>query len=263
MIKISIVPDTNILISSLEIVKGLYSCSFNAQYTVNFSKTVLNELDGLKKKSVHARNAIKFIESVTDLLKTEIEGKIDERKMDVVVNVRELITTQNNDDKILNYCFQLENPVFLTNDKAFILKCDSHNIKSVKVEDKKLSAIVKEIHKLFGLNTADKQNEAKKAFIEHLKQSVKATIEPCFIDILSKELGNNFEIMLKEDTTLEFYCNLVVKNFFLFKNFLPQKSPKIIKEFVDSLKTKDLPRIKHLAGVVCHLFRKTLPEDAF
>lgn len=261
MIKISIVLDTNVLLTRLDLVKELYACSLNACYTINFAKTVLNELDGLKKKNVQARNAITFIESVANLIRTEIEGKIDDRKMDIVVDERNPIVPNNNDDKILNYCFQLENPIFLTSDKAFILKCDSFNIKSIKVDNKNLNTIIKEIHKAFGLNSPKKQQEAKDAIIERMIHAIKETIEPVFIEILARELGPNYGVILDRNNAMDFYCDLIINNFCLFEDFLPHKSPKIFKEFKECVRCKNLPRLRQLAPIICLLFRRNMPDN--
>lgn len=262
MFKVSIIPDTNVLISNLELVKYIYSCDISVPYTVNFSKTVLNELDNLKKKNVGARNAIRFIEGVSGSLKTEIEGKVDDRKLDVVVESRNPVHESNSDDRILNYCFQLENPVFLTNDKAFYLKCVSFNVATIVVDSKRPREVLSEIEKAIGLDSVDRLREAGAACIEKLKNAVKTAVEPVILGILSRELGTGHELMLEESNTLEHLLGLVQNNFFLFRDFLPRRSPKIIAEFQECLGSENLKKSKELARLVCSLFRKILADDS-
>lgn len=261
MFKISIIPDTNVLVSNLELIKYIYSCDIPVPYTVNFSKTVLSELDNLKNRSVGARNAIRFIECVSDSLKTEIEGKVDDRKLDVVVEPRDLVHENNSDDKILNYCFQLENPVFLTNDKAFYLKCVSFNIATIIIDKKMPKTVLDEIKKAMGLDSIDRLREVNTACIEKLKEAVQIKIEPVILEILYKELGAGYELVLKESSTLEHLLGQVQRNFFLFKDFLPRRSPKIIDEFQECLRSSDLKKSKEFAHLVCSLFGKVLPHD--
>ena len=149
MLKVSIVPDTNILISSLSVVRELYEYDFPMLCTLNISKTVIRELESNKTRSKEARAAIRFLHSVASSPKIEIEGHIDDRKMEVELEPTEEIEPMNNDDMILNYILKLENPVFLTNDLAFSLKCTSHNIFSIVVENATTDALVAEIIEFF------------------------------------------------------------------------------------------------------------------
>lgn len=260
MFKISIVPDTNVLISNLDLVKYIYVSGISMPYTVNFSRTVLEELDSLKK-NVGARNAIRFIESVSSSMKTEIEGRLDDRKLEVVVEPRDPVQESNSDDKILNYCLRLENPVFLTNDKAFYLKCMSSNIVAIAVDSKAPETVACEIERAVGLDH-DRVREANMTRIGELKNAVQTTIEPVIFEILLRELGAGCELVLKENSTLEHLLGVVQNNFFLFRGFLPQRSPKIITEFLECLKSEDLKKSKELARLVCSFFRKVLPHDS-
>lgn len=261
MIKISLVPDTNVLISNLDIIKKLYKCNLNVLYSINYSKTVIEELDNLKKKSVQARNAIKYIDEVSKDFKTEIEGKIDDRKMDVVVESSSLIKEKNNDDKILNYCLAIENPIFLTNDVILCLKCESVNLKCIKVEKKDIKKIVSEIHKIIGLQGDEKLKQAQCDLLEVIKDDIRRAIEPRILDILHKNLGENYKLLLNEPPTLEFYLKLVKNNFFLFKAFVPKGSANIIDEYLVLFKNKNINKIKELSGTICVIFNTNIPES--
>ncbi|ELA42357.1 uncharacterized protein VICG_00455 [Vittaforma corneae ATCC 50505] len=262
MLKISIIPDTNVLLLNLELVKGLYSSKLPILYSINFSRTVLEELDKMKAKKVEARNAIRFIESISSSLKTEIEGKIDDRKVDVVIETRETIQPKNNDDKILNYCFQLENPIFLTNDKAFCLKCQSFNIKSIKVENMGIEDLISSIMKKLGIEDARILKECRHGYIDRLKRIVEATIQPTIIEILYKELGDGFDLVVQQNPTLEHYLEIIKTNFIIFRRYFPTRTPKIIDEFLVALRNEDMEKAKDLAHPICMLFRKSFPRDA-
>ncbi|KAM0680257.1 RNA endoribonuclease [Glugoides intestinalis] len=261
MFKISIVPDTNILISHLDIVKMLYVSGLPVPYTLNFSKTVLDELDNLKTRKVEARNAIRFIESISTSLKTEIEGKIDDRKLDIVIDGPDQIEPKNNDDRILNYCFQLENPLLLTNDKAFYLKCQSFNIKALIVEKVQESDFIEELLKEFEIENTSMKNEYNQCYIKHIKELIRITIGPVISQILYREVGENVDMAFRSSFSLEEELEFVIKNFILFKNFLPGKSQDIIKDFLKAVKEEDKKKIKGLVHPICMLFRKTFPED--
>lgn len=259
MLKISIVPDTNVLLSDLELVKQLYTHHIPILYTVNFSRTVLEELDWQKTKMVEARNAIRFIESVSSSLKTEIEGKVDERRMDVEVEAREKIEPKNNDDRILNYCFQLENPILLTNDKAFILKCESFNIKSVKIDGLAVDEVIFSILKVTGLADVP----AMDSYIERVKVVVEATIRPTIVMILYRELGESVTSALHQGSGLEFYLGLVKTNFNIFKNYISSQAPKVIDEFLSAIANKDVLKVKKLLHPICMIFRQSFEGDRF
>ena len=262
MFKISIVPDTNVMLSNLELIKELFSCKMlTLPYTVNFSRTVISELERYKGSKVAARNAIRFLDSISVSLKTELEGKIDERKIEVEIEGRVPIKVSNNDDKILNYCFALENPIFLTNDKAFYLKCLSHNIKTIQIGSKNIKEIVSEILKQFGVSDLEKNKEAKNNYISRIKKSLKNTLLPTIILILQRELGLNYELSLDPDSELEYYLDFVAKNFYLFRNFLPAKTPEIIKNFLKILSNENIEEIKAMIHPICMIFRKSAPED--
>lgn len=261
MLKISIVPDTNILLTDLSLIEYLYHSQFEIQHTINYSKTVLNELDYLKKSNHCARKAIKYIESVSTFLQTEIEGRLDERKLDIVIESKEPIKPKNNDDKILNYCFQLENPILLTNDRAFFLKCNSYNIKSIIVNEKSPITVVAEIYDILGIRKAIQVTETELIEIEMVKESIKSLIRPQILSIL--ESGGNPEVfsMLDPSKTLEDHLKMVMFHFAFFSGFLPQDSPKIIDEFLKTLESNDINSIKQQASNICFLFRTKYQED--
>lgn len=262
MLKLSIVPDTNVMLTDLELIKQLYHNKMPVAFTINFARTVLDELDSMKTTNIKARNAIRFIENISGSMKIEMEGKIDDRKVEVIIEAREMVQPKNNDDKILNYCFQLENPIFLTNDKAFHLKCQTFNIKSILVNGMQIDGLIASIMKEIGLtyegcNSENKDDE----YLNRLKNVLKKTIEPTIESILHREVGDGSSFIVEQNPTLENYLELVRKNFFLFKDFLPSKAPKIIGEFIEALKKKDVNKIDKMIHSICMLFRKSFPVD--
>lgn len=261
MFKISIVMDTNVMLSNLELIKQLYNCQMPLPYTINYSKTVVTELENLKKSKVEARNAIRFLESIVNSLKTEIEGRIDDRKVEVVIETRDPIKITNNDDKILNYCFQLENPILLTNDKAFYLKCVSFNIKAIVVGNKSIKDLISAILQEFGMVGREAFKEVQSSYVSRIRASLKKTLLPSFFLIIQRELGVNYDLVVKPDEELDYYLDFVVKNFFLFRNFLPGNAPEIIKKFLKNLKEENIDDIKDMIHVICMIFRKSAPED--
>ncbi len=167
MLKASIVPDTNVFISNLDMLRDLIKEKFPVLVTINISSIVIKELDTLKKMHTSARKAIRFIESHISDLNVEIEGKVDDRKIEVEYICEESIEEKNNDDKILNYALKLENPILLTNDIGFALKCQSFNILVIKVGKNKITAIVDEI-----MSFLNKRNKKIDLFGEYHKDNV-------------------------------------------------------------------------------------------
>lgn len=263
MFKISIVPDTNVLLSHLDLIKQLYITKFPFLFTLSFSKTVLSELDSLKKDKIDARNAIRFIESILESLKTEIEGRIDDRRIDVVVEAREAITPTNNDDKILNYCFQLENPILLTSDKILHLKCKSANIKSIQTSNVKAKDIASLILKEFEINDSVILYEENEEKMDKLKRIIEITIQPTITGILKSEIGTKYEVKIPKNSNLENYLEVVKKNFKLFKNFLPKNALKIIDEFLSAIENNNFQKAYDLSHPICMVFRQAFPSNVF
>lgn len=306
MYKISIVPDTNVLMSNLDVINTIFQYEFPLIYTLNISRTVLKELDSLKNKKPEARAAIKFIQSIACSLKTEIEGHIDERKMELDIAGNTTIEETNNDDKILNYIFKLENPIFLTNDVALLLKSHSFNIKTIQIGNDRADIVILKILESFGLdnphynasiidsglksddthvneqlkhieqynpalnqqvrpyssNELERLSQIDKAYqqaramaFENIKVNMKNIIEPIIHQILYKELGESYVILLREPLDLEFYLGLVVKNFFLFKSYLPKSSQNIICTFLKNIRLAKYEDLIAPAETICHIFQ--------
>lgn len=261
MFKISIIPDTNVMLSNLELIKDIYTCKIPLPFTVNFAKTVITELESKKIIKEEARQAIRFLANVSDSLKTEIEGKIDDRKIDVVIEGKQPIEVANNDDKILNYCLQLENPIFLTNDKAFYLKCLSFNIKTIIVGNKGIQELISAILNEFGVNETEQEKENQNNYISKVRISLKKTLLPTIILILEREFGPGYNLNADQDANLDFYLDFVSNNFHLFRNFLPAQSPMLIKKMLKNLKDGNTSEIKRMIHPICMIFRKSAPED--
>lgn len=295
MSKASIVPDTNVFISNLDVIKAVFNHKFPDICTLNISRTVLQELDGLKKEKKEARDAIKFIESISLSLKTEIEGHVDDRKIDVEVEYKEAVQESNNDDKIMNYIFKLENPVFLTNDVGFALKCQSFNIKVLSIKEDSASTVIFKILEILGTDQSgslmqhhtimteiplhpqtgricNKKEEEKqhsdgkpqgegtidpnmqKIALDNFKRDFKNAIEPRIQQILLKEIGEGYSVLLKGNLNLEFYLKLITKNFFLFKNYFPKNSVSFINPLLKALKNGDIEAVLSNAKVVYVMF---------
>lgn len=228
MQKISIVPDTNTFINNLSILKDLFVYDFPCMSTFNISRTVIRELDNLKNDKLGARDAIKFIESISCSIKTEIEGHIDDRKIDIEVVGNGPIKESNNDDKILNYIFKLENPILLTNDVAFALKANAFNIKYIMLDKCSLSSTIDKINSLICGNPIDCGNSEVDALIaenrqivilfDNMKINMKSIIEPIIHQIFYKEFGDSHTLLITGDFSLEKYLELVVQNTFFLKN---------------------------------------------
>lgn len=264
MDKISIVPDTNVFISELACIEGIVEYEFPGIATVNISKVVLQELDFLKSKKPQARKAIKFIDAMSHSLRIEIEGHIDNRKMEVIVECKGTVEENNNDDKIMNYLLKLENPVLLTNDVSFALKCKSHNIPTISVAKRESAMVIEQllayfyqINRRFGVQPShsiewdtakDKSalqvnTEVSDSAIEEFTTAFKDAIEPRIHMILFKELGQNYRMTLRGELTLDYYLKFILNNKEIFKPYLSRNVNSIISKILAGLKAKNIKEI--------------------
>ncbi|KAI5173400.1 hypothetical protein PAEPH01_1943 [Pancytospora epiphaga] len=290
MMKISIVPDTNVFISNLQIVEALLNYEFPWLCTLNISRTVLDELDRLKKFKPAARRAIRYIQSVALSLKVELEGRVDDRKLDVEIECKESIMEKINDDKILNYVFKLENPVLITNDVSFALRCSSFNIYVISAMENDKDLVISRILECFDVDRDISVCELKQE--ESLKHTKPVTskldkkienseqIEPsCSFDMAGLSPLRNIEdldrfrhefkhliepvifrvlftevgdnfMTLLSESSPEYYLNFIKTHYNVFKSYLPKNSCSVIEKFLSALKNKNLKQIISNARVL-------------
>jgi len=330
MYKFSIVPDTNVFIDNLELIKTFMASKFPINHSICIPRTVIQELDNLKLKKKEVRDAIKYIQSISLDFKVEIEGFIDERRLEVDLPYIKPIEEMNNDDKIINYILKLENPVFLTNDVSLRLKCQSYNIRTVQpleLEGQNIYQALLEVLKVdldslssegganaatndiantatndiaansmassgasnttdtmaygrmnasvnpkdCGAPTHERGLNAKDCRVSIRENSLNGVpthengvnvenklfekIRPMINQILMKELGKNYSLVLKNASTLQQYLRIVVDFFFLFEPYLPLNSKSIIQNFIKIKKNKNAVCPEKEASRICLLFR--------
>lgn len=279
MIKISIVPDTNVFISSLTVVEVILQHEFPWLCTLNISRTVLDELDSMKGSKQAARKAIKYIQSIALSLKVEIEGRIDDRKIDVEIECKESVKEKSNDDRILNYLFKLENPVLVTNDVSFSLRCQSFNIYVVSARENRADVVISRILSCFGVSeqggepTAGQVRETANgpgaagisplqdiSNIENFKQEFKNLIEPIICQILLSEVGEGYRVLLTGPLTLEYYLEFMAGHYGLFKSYFPKNCCPVIEKFLAALRNRNMRQVSLNAKVLLVAFG-FLPTD--
>lgn len=107
----------------------------------------------------------------------------------MVIDARVLNKPQHNDDRFLNYCYRLENPIFLTGDKLLHLKSQSINIKSIQVSNMKSNVLETRILKELGISDFGAPKTENEENLEKLKRIAEITIQPTITAIIRSELG--------------------------------------------------------------------------
>ncbi|AFM99292.1 hypothetical protein EHEL_110160 [Encephalitozoon hellem ATCC 50504] len=239
MLRISIVPDTNVFISHLDIVKRLYEDEFPVDVIMSISRVVLRELDYNKGKMIEAREAIRFLEKVYNAPITELEGRLRDSSMDVVDCTKLIPNTKNNDDEILNFASKQIHPVILTDDKAFYLKSKCYNVESVLVHNTAYEDLKLKILKIYtGVEPMDIDEDSNKLEEDgKIKEQIRDKLFPVVLAIMEKSIGKPYVLFFPNDLkmiTLDFLLDLIIKENYLFRPYLPRRS----KEIAQSLKKK-------------------------
>ncbi|KAI4291322.1 hypothetical protein PAPHI01_0596 [Pancytospora philotis] len=272
MHKISLVPDTNVLISNLDVIQQIHSHGFAFMCTLNISRIVLGELDYQKARSKPARDAIKFIDAVADSLRVELEGRVDDRKIDVEVAYREGVDARNNDDKILNYALTLENPILLTNDVSFALKCSAHNVQTINLNKYKAEDAIAMISERLAYALSTPTYSAAPApapspvpapalaqpamqspdddTLPRLMEGLKNTLEPTVHRILLARLGPGYYAHMPGAPSLVYYLELVLQNFSYFEPYFPAATCPVIVRLLAAISKNDLKAAEKYAKVI-------------
>jgi rRNA-processing protein FCF1 len=259
MIRISIIPDTNIFIDRLEVIRGLYEEEFPIELSMSIPKIVLRELDHKKKDSYEARNAIRFLEEIVGKLdRAELEGARNDSAMDVVSDSCIVDEVKNNDDRIIRFASERVNPVVLTNDKALHLKAKAHSIKSVMTANLSYEDIK---YQILGAYT----NIERMDVIEHeqpgngaIKDHVKAKLFPVVIQIMEKHLGKPYVLFFPDnpqDVDLDFLLNLIIKEYYVFHSYIPRSSKNILEKIKKDMEKARGEELKRLGSKLLMLFR--------
>lgn len=260
MIRISIVPDTNIFMSHLDIIGRLYEDEFPVDVSMSISKVVLAELDYNKTRSVGAREAIRFIEKVYNTSSTELEGRLREDRVEVVSDTHPVTEIKNNDDRILDFASKQVHPIVLTGDKAFYLKCKCHNVESILVhgtvsyEDLKLK-ILKAYTDIEPMDIDDTYGPTSD---EEIKKRIRDKLLPTVLMIMEKAIGRPYVLFFPDDlrmVTLDFLLDLVIKENHLFHSYLPKKSKAILQDLRGRIKTAQREELLELGPKLLMLFR--------
>ncbi|KAL6122660.1 hypothetical protein NUSPORA_00186 [Nucleospora cyclopteri] len=248
MLKISVVPDTNVFISHLEFVNRLINANLPAYLTINVSKAVIEELDLFKKDQENASKAVKMILQ-NDSDRIELQGYKDERRVEVEVTSKGEVPVKNNDDRILNYAMELENPVILTNDQLFIVKCKTKNVRAISVESNDEITVLNGILNIVGINV----KEVDDGVYDKL-EVLRCKLLPIIKEILFKELGQTYVLLIEKEDLL-FLLKLILDNFFLFKNYLPKTSRSLLNKFKKAVSMNNTENINKELPLIYSLFR--------
>lgn len=245
--RISIVPDTNLLISHLNFIKYILNINGPFYITIYIPRVVLEELDSLKITHFEVREIIRFIfDNLNQAI--EIEGHINVDKIEVEVFKKkecEKIIEQNNDDKILNYINTLENPILLTNDIVLQLKCNSYNIPSFGLDDKNYLDTFNLILKTQGIqiNLEEKTKkyiQFEKIFYE-ITQKIKA--------IIITELGTDYILTMYENNFFEI-LDLVINNFNIFSRYFPKYSKQYFVKLKKAIENYEIDKIHKYLKII-------------
>jgi rRNA-processing protein FCF1 len=260
MIRISIVPDTNIFIDRLEVVRRLYEEEFPVELSLSIPKVVLGELDHLKKESYEARSAIRFLEEIIGRFdRAELEGAKNDSVMDMVGGPCVIDEVKNNDDRIIRFASERVNPVILTNDKALYLKTKAYSIKSIMATGLSYDDIK---YQILGAYTHIERMDV----IEHdqpssssaIKDRVRNKLFPVVIQIMEKHLGKPYVLFFPDnpqDADLGFLVSLIIKEYYIFQSYIPRSSKKILEKIRMDMEKAEGEELKGLGSKLLMLFR--------
>ncbi|CAD25943.1 similarity to ribonucleoside diphosphate reductase (alpha chain) [Encephalitozoon cuniculi GB-M1] len=260
MLRISIIPDTNVFISHLDMIKGLYEDEFPVDVFMSISRVVLRELDYNKGKMVEAREAIRFLEKVYNAPITELEGKLRDNAMDVVDSAKLIPNAKNNDDEILNFASRQAHPVILTSDKAFYLKSKCYNVESILVHNLAYEDLKLRILKIYtGVEPMDIDEDCSKLDNdEKTKEQIRDKLFPVVLAIMEKGIGKPYILFFPNDLkmiTLDFLLGLIIKENYLFRPYLPRKSKEIVQNLRAKIKSARGEELHSLGSELLMLFR--------
>lgn len=258
MIRLSLVPDTNIFIDNLTFLSALVENELDFILKICISKIVISELDNLKNEKIDARRAIEFLYENSDNMNIEIEGRQDDRFIEVDYAKQEPIIPKNNDEMILNYCLSLENPIILTQDKGFILKCKSKNLYNINTAKYNIVDIYNKIcsqASLHGgpISTFDNL-EKMDNFRLKLSDFVRA--------VLLHEVGEPIDIYI-EDENLDTLCLIILNNFSMFDKFIPKCSKDMLRTFLKFIQASNLNEVIKMLPEMFALFRFSFNTESY
>ncbi|KAH9410555.1 hypothetical protein HK407_12g16840 [Ordospora pajunii] len=260
MLRISIVPDTNVFILHLDMIRKLYEDEFPIDVSMSISKVVLQELDHNKGKMAEARKAIRFLEKVYNASITELEGKLKDSSMDVVDGGKPMPEVHNNDDKILSFASKQIHPVVLTSDKAFYLKSKCYNVESILMQSLSYEQLKIKILGIYtGIEPMDIDEENSKLDgDEKIKELIRDKLLPTILLIMEKSIGRPYVLFFPDDlkaVTLEFLLDLIIKENGLFHPYLPRKSREIVQGLKKKFKNAKGEELLRLGSELLMMFR--------
>ncbi len=241
MKKISIIPDTNVLLSNLGFFINIIDIESDFIMAICISRTVLHEMDSLKENK-KARKAIAFLSNKQEHSRLEFEGYDKSDQIEVDFEPKKPIKPNNNDEEILNYALSLENPIIISNDNNFNLKCKSHNTTCINVnqmgEIGTFNIILKSAESKVSSNPMEEIIEQVERIRVELFKIVKET--------LIKELGElQSKLFLKNDD-IKSLLLMITKEFSMFKSHFPSSSQSLFKKFYHKIDQENIEGIKEM-----------------
>lgn len=264
MVRISLIPDTNIFISHLDILNKFCDDSIEGlpvEFGICIPAIVIRELDFQKKDSHKARDAIRFIENLLpDMKVLRLEGFSNKADMDVVSGNLIVKDVENNDDKIIKYASQRVNPIILTLDKGLYIKAKTYDLKALLVSgltyEEIKNKIIKDYTKMEPMDIIDDHTDlsSDSAIINHTKKK----LLPVVLTIMQQAIGETYVLFFPdpyESITLEYIVKLIIKEFFLFSPYLPKSSLKLVKELNEEINNNKGNDLKKSCSKLLMLFR--------
>lgn len=234
---ITIIPDTNIFINSLDVINHIVSDEHPYNIRVLVLSIILKELDKLKKDIKGARDAISFIKDCKSD-KLHIEGSVNDRSMEVIDEV----STYNHknipaDLLIVEKAAILDHSIVLTADKNMILFCKSQNVKSIFVSNMTYDQLKVDIYLA---HTDMEQMDIVEDDIVCDKKLAEECLKPVVLKIIKEEIGPGVSLYKEkiDSFSIEQLVNFIIKNFDLFENFIPRSSKSIFIKCNEELKKK-------------------------
>ncbi|TBU08088.1 PIN domain-containing protein [Hamiltosporidium magnivora] len=262
---IYIIPDTNVFLSNLDILKNIVKIKSKLKVCILVSSVILDELDNKKKRLVKAREAIRFIEILTKQKKLMIHNEFSEENINIqYTSETKYLEDQsnnlkggNNDEKILAVALHYHRCVVLTNDKVLNLKAEKASINCILIGEMTNDEFILKFTNFF------KKKPLEDIYLnlrENIEEKVKNMIMPLVLNLVYEKIGSAMKFYFPEDSeqiNLSLLLDVIVKHFHLFSDFLPKFSFEKFKKIRNKHKLCSEIEFERYMKEILVLFRIT------
>ncbi|TBU08269.1 PIN domain-containing protein [Hamiltosporidium magnivora] len=254
---IYIIPDTNVFLSNLDILKNIVKTKSKLKVCILVSSVILDELDNKKKRLVKAREAIRFIEILTKQKKLMIHNEFSEENINIqYTSETKYLEDQsnnlkggNNDEKILAVALHYHRCIKFKSRKGFN--------KFILIGEMTNDEFILKFTNFFEKKPLEDTYLNLREIIE---EKVKNLIMPLVLNLVYEKIGSAMKFYFPEDSiqiNLSLLLDVIVKHFHLFSDFLPKFSFEKFKKIRNKHKLCSEIEFERYMKEILVLFRIT------